>query len=232
MLAQPAVELVVHGPVGEEEHAADGEFHRQLIISTLTIRRATPATRATSVARCPGPSPRTFSTCTSASRSWSIQSPSWSPTSRTHQASAWLRLRATPASTRVSSTWRSGRRRRVITGTLRLVNSSSSSPQRAPHATLRAKRASASSAMRMRSARVSSRKPWMRARQRGGARCRRRRRRCRARAACRSPRSRRGRGSTSGGPVNQPSGRRPANQPWSLAVPGTAGWRWGCPSAW
>ena len=47
-----------------------------------------------------------------------------SPTSRTHQASACARERATPASTRVSSTCRSGWRSRVITGTARWVNSS------------------------------------------------------------------------------------------------------------
>ncbi len=142
-------------------------FHSALMISTLMISQSNSiraTLRSLDGSRRPGPSLRTFSTCTRASRSWSIHSPSWSPTRRTHHASAWLRLRATPASTSVSSTWRSGRRRRVITGTLSVVKSSSSSPQRAPQATLRAKRASASSAMRMRSARVSSRKPWMRAR--------------------------------------------------------------------
>ena len=47
----------------------------------------------------------------------SIHSPSWSRTRRTHHASASERLRATPAPTSVSSTWRSDMRRRVITGT-------------------------------------------------------------------------------------------------------------------
>ena len=51
-----------------------------------------------------GPVARTSSTRPSASRSCAIQSPWWSPTSRTHHASASLRLRATPASTSVSST--------------------------------------------------------------------------------------------------------------------------------
>ena len=55
-------------------------------------------------------------------------------------------------------------RSRVITGTASAVNVFSSSPQRAPHATLRPVLASASSAMRMRCSRVSSRKRWMRAR--------------------------------------------------------------------
>ncbi len=48
-------------------------------------------------------------------RSVSHSSVCW-PTSLTHQASASERERATPASTRVSSTWRSGWRSRVITG--------------------------------------------------------------------------------------------------------------------
>ena len=72
--------------------------------------------------------------------------------------------RATPAPTSVSSVWRSRMRSRVITGTASAVNVCSSSPQRAPHATLRPVRLSASSAMRMRCSRVSSRKRWMRAR--------------------------------------------------------------------
>src|ERR1700687_3497820 len=79
------------------------------------------------------------------------------PTSRTHQASASLRLRATPAATRVSSTARSGILRRVITGRLKVVKIRVSSPQLAPHATLRRKRRSASRAILTRSSRVSSR---------------------------------------------------------------------------
>ena len=68
-----------------------------------------------------GPSPRASRTAPSAPRSFSIQALSLSPTSRTHQASASLRLRATPASTSVSSTARSRIRRRVITGTAAVV---------------------------------------------------------------------------------------------------------------
>src|ERR1700694_892636 len=79
------------------------------------------------------------------------------PTSRTHQASASLRLRATPAATRVSSTARSGILRRVITGRLKVVKIRVSSPQLAPHATWRGKRRSASRAILTRSSRVSSR---------------------------------------------------------------------------
>ena len=106
---------------------------------------------------------RTVSTCDIASRSWSIHSPSWRPTSRTHHASASLRLRAMPASINVSSTPRSPRRRRVMAGTLATVNSSSRSPHRAPQETFRSKRCSASRAMRTRCSRVSSRKLRMRA---------------------------------------------------------------------
>ena len=51
-----------------------------------------------------GPRLRTASTPAMASRSSSIHSLSWSATSRTHQANASLRLRATPASISVSST--------------------------------------------------------------------------------------------------------------------------------
>ena len=57
------------------------------------------------------------------------------------------RDRATPASTRVSSTSRSGWRSRVITGTARWVNSSLRSPHSTPQATLRSNRCSASRAM-------------------------------------------------------------------------------------
>src|SRR4029078_2640991 len=104
VLVQATVELVVDGAVGQVQHSPDRLFHSALIISTLTIRRA----NGSQLFRLPGPSLRTFSTCTNASRSWSIHSPSWSPTKRTHQASAWLRLRATPGSTSASSNWRPG----------------------------------------------------------------------------------------------------------------------------
>ena len=57
-----------------------------------------------------------------ASRSLPSHSSACSPTSRTDHASASDRDRATPASTRVSSTWRSGCRSRVITGTAMCVN--------------------------------------------------------------------------------------------------------------
>ena len=53
----------------------------------------------------------------SRSRRSPSQSSAFSPTSLTHQASASERDRATPASTRVSSTCRSGCRSRVMTGT-------------------------------------------------------------------------------------------------------------------
>ena len=81
-------------------------------------------------------------------------------TRRARRRGSGRRLR----STSVSSTCRSGMRRRVITGTARLVKTFSSSPQRAPHATLRPVRASASSAIFMRCSRVSSRNRWIRAR--------------------------------------------------------------------
>ena len=84
-----------------------------------------------------GPGARTRLTATRAERSSRIQSASWVPTSRTHQARASLRLRATPASIRVSRTRRSGSRSRVITGTLRVVNSRRSPPQSTPQETLR-----------------------------------------------------------------------------------------------
>ena len=85
------------------------------------------------------------------------------PTRRTHHASASLRLRATPPATSVSRMFRSFMRRRVITGTLSVVQILKTSPQRAPQATLRRKWRSASRAIRMRSSRVSSRKRSMRA---------------------------------------------------------------------
>jgi YihY family inner membrane protein len=68
-----------------------------------------------------GPRERTSSTCSNASRNSEIQAPSLRPTNRTHQARASLRLRATPASIRVSSTARSPMRRRVMTGMLAVV---------------------------------------------------------------------------------------------------------------
>ena len=74
--------------------------------------------------RPPAPSPRTSATVDIASRSSPSQSSSCWPTSRTHQASASDRDRATPASTRVSSTCRCGCRSRVITGAATWVNSS------------------------------------------------------------------------------------------------------------
>src|SRR4051794_26755147 len=40
VLAEPAVELVVHRPVGQEEQPPDGRFHSALMISTLIIRSA------------------------------------------------------------------------------------------------------------------------------------------------------------------------------------------------
>ena len=71
-----------------------------------------------------GPCARTCSTCSKAERSSEIHSDSLRPTRRTHQARASLRLRATPASMKVSSTVRSFMRSRVITGTLAVVNCS------------------------------------------------------------------------------------------------------------
>ena len=85
------------------------------------------------------------------------------PTSSTHQASASLRLRAMPASMRVSSTWRCDIRSRVMTGTLAVVNSRVVLPAVAPQETTRPKRACASSAMRIRCSRVSSRNRSIRA---------------------------------------------------------------------
>ena len=81
----------------------------------------------------------------------------WDATSFTHQARASDRLRATPLSTRVSSTRRSGWRSRVMTGTARWVKSCEVDPTSTPQATLRPNRCSASRAMAMRSSRVSSR---------------------------------------------------------------------------
>src|SRR5690606_14957638 len=79
-----------------------------------------------------GPCWRTWCTLSIASLRSANHSSWLSPTRRTHQASASDRDRATPAAIRVSSTRRSRNRRRVITGTLRVVNIACSSPQRAP----------------------------------------------------------------------------------------------------
>src|SRR5438270_3944390 len=134
------------------------------------------------------------------------------PTNRTHQASASLRLRATPPATRVSRIERSPIRSRVITGTLRVVNTFISSPHLAPQATLRRKWRSVSRAMRTRSSRVSSRNRSIRAE------------RAAARAApdvalvsstsgsCPTTRISSPSALTSGGPTNQPAGIRVANQ--------------------
>ncbi len=97
---------------------------------------------------------RTASTWAKARRSSPIHSFSLSPTRRTHQARASLRLRATPASIKVSSTRRSGRRSRVITGTEAVVKTTTTSPTRAPHDTLRPKAFSAAWASAMRSSRL------------------------------------------------------------------------------
>src|SRR5579864_3531257 len=85
------------------------------------------------------------------------------PTRRTHQASASLRLRATPPATRVSRIERSDMRRRVITGMLMVVKIFVSPPHRAPQATLRRNSCSASRASRTLSARDSSRNRSIRA---------------------------------------------------------------------
>ena len=84
-----------------------------------------------------GPFARRSSTFAIAARSSPSHSSACCPTSRTAQASASERERATPESTSVSSTTRSGWRNRVMTGTDATVNSSTCSPSRAPHATLR-----------------------------------------------------------------------------------------------
>ena len=110
-----------------------------------------------------GPLLRTSSTADMASRSSLIHSASCWATRRTHQASASLRLRATPASINVSSAWRSSMRSRVMTGTPAVVKRTREPPHSAPHDTVRRKAGWASSAMRMRAPRLSSRKPLMRA---------------------------------------------------------------------
>ena len=81
----------------------------------------------------PGPGrPRPARPRVIASRSWASQSSECWPTRRTAQASACERDRATPASTRVSRTCRSGWRSRVITGTASRVKIWTSSPTRTP----------------------------------------------------------------------------------------------------
>ncbi len=90
--------------------------------------------------------------------------PGAGPTCLTHQARASERLRATPASIKVSRTRRSSKRSRVMTGTEALVKISSTGPQVAPHDTARRQRCWAASAIFIRVARVSSRKASMRAR--------------------------------------------------------------------
>ena len=82
------------------------------------------AVRAAVRVRRPGPWRARRRPWLIASRSSPSQSSSCWPTSRTHQASASDRDRATPASTRVSSTCRCGCRSRVITGAATCVNSS------------------------------------------------------------------------------------------------------------
>src|SRR4051812_305210 len=84
-----------------------------------------------------GPLVRTSATWLIASRSSVSQSSSCWPTSRTHHARASALDRATPASTRVSSTCRCGWRRRVMVGEARWVYSSSWSPILTPQLTVR-----------------------------------------------------------------------------------------------
>src|SRR5581483_4688669 len=91
------------------------------------------------------------------SLSSSIQRAWLAPTNRTHHASASLRLRATLASTNVSSTARSLMRNRVITGTLSCVKSLCCSPHVAPQEIFRPNSASPSRLTLARVARVSSR---------------------------------------------------------------------------
>ncbi len=162
-----------------------------------------------------GPALRASSTVRSASRRLPIQVASFSPTSFTHQASASLRLRATPASTRVSRTRRSGCRSRVMTGTLAVVKRCGSAAIRTPHETTFRKRCWASSAIAMRSPRVSSRKRSTRL-VRAAARAASVASAPRSTSAI-SPTTRISSRSTetSGAPANQASGSRPANHPAS-----------------
>ena len=109
----------------------------------------------------PGPvPPRRGRTRCGARRSTQLR---FCPTSSTHQASASLRLRAMPASISVSRTWRCEMRSRVMTGTFAVVKSRLVPPAVAPQETTRPKRACASSAMRTRCSRVSSRNRSIRA---------------------------------------------------------------------
>ena len=86
--------------LGHRDH--DGRVR----VDRLVLRRGHERRRHIGV----GPSARTCATLTSASRSSPSHSASWRATSFTHHASASLRLRATPASTSVSSTARSEKR--------------------------------------------------------------------------------------------------------------------------
>ena len=166
-----------------------------------------------------GPWARSRSTADIASRSSPSHSSACSPTSRTHQASASERDRATPASTSVSSTLRSGCRSRVITGADSVVNSCRLPPQAAPQATFRPYRCSASRAIEIRSSRVSSRNRLIRPASAAVA------------AASSAPSTPGGASVpttrissrstvTSGAPVNHSSGSRPANQPAASSAGG------------
>src|SRR5665647_3460680 len=167
----------------------------------LTVIRARRHTAAHKV----GPSPRNRSTSDRASRSPVSHSSVCCPTRCTHHASASERDLATPASTSVSSTWRSLWRSRVIAGTARCVNSWPVLPIRAPQAMLRPYLVWASSAILIRCSRVSSRQRVIRPSAAAGS-------------------SLSGAGSspitvissrstvTTRSPVNQSSGMRPANQ--------------------
>src|ERR1035441_5353050 len=104
-----------------------------------------------------GPSALTCSTRRRASLSSASQEFSCSPTSRTHHARASLRLRATPASTSVSRTSRSGWRSLVMTGTENVVNITVRPPHVTPQETFRPNLCSASLAISIRCCRVSSR---------------------------------------------------------------------------
>ena len=95
---------------------------RDLAGPAARVSRGRTATRVGSPPS--GPLARSSSTFAMASRSSASHSSACWPTSRTAQASASERERATPASTSVSSTIRSGWRSRVITGTEATVNSS------------------------------------------------------------------------------------------------------------
>lgn len=106
-----------------------------------------------------GPRRRTSSTWRLAASSSSSQSFWWRPTSRTHHASASLRLRPIPPSIKASSTPRSSMRSRVMTGTLSGLKRISRSPCRTPQHTLRANRSSASAARATRASLVTSRNP-------------------------------------------------------------------------